>query len=267
MRLASSRWRLRRGRSAPVAPGSGDSPAGGEPRTTEEKIDDVAALDALTAEQPGDLAPRPLGRPRADPDGLRQYAEERSIGFDAMNSNTFQDNPSTTGDGALSYKFGSLANADPAVREVGGRAQPTRDRPRACDSGRRRSRCGWPTGSTIPGRPITAPSSSGSPTGSQAIHDHLPDGLADVHRAQAVRARLLRHGQPRLGVVAAAGAGGRCQGRLASSTSGTTSPTPTSSRSSAGSPWSAGSAGSTSTTPSTATTTSPPGRSGRSSSS
>jgi L-rhamnose isomerase/sugar isomerase len=33
-----------------------------------------------------------------------------------MNSNTFQDNPSTTRDGAVSYKFGSLANVDEAVR-------------------------------------------------------------------------------------------------------------------------------------------------------
>ena len=35
-----------------------------------------------------------------------------------MNSNTFQDNPSTTGDGAVSYKFGSLASTDPGVRKL-----------------------------------------------------------------------------------------------------------------------------------------------------
>ena len=35
-----------------------------------------------------------------------------------MNSNTFQDNPSTTNDGQVSYKFGSLANADPATRQA-----------------------------------------------------------------------------------------------------------------------------------------------------
>jgi L-rhamnose isomerase/sugar isomerase len=34
-----------------------------------------------------------------------------------MNSNTFQDNPSTTGDGEVSYKFGSLAHSDPDVRK------------------------------------------------------------------------------------------------------------------------------------------------------
>jgi L-rhamnose isomerase/sugar isomerase len=34
-----------------------------------------------------------------------------------MNSNTFQDNPSTTGDGAISYKFGSFASVNPDVRK------------------------------------------------------------------------------------------------------------------------------------------------------
>src|SRR5919106_6910838 len=49
---------------------------------------------------------------------LRRHAGERGIGFDAMNSNTFQDNPSTTRAGAVSYKFGSLANVDNSVRRA-----------------------------------------------------------------------------------------------------------------------------------------------------
>jgi L-rhamnose isomerase / sugar isomerase len=52
----------------------------------------------------------------ADPEGLREYAAGQGIGFEAMNSNTFQDNPSTTNDGQVSYKFGSLANVDPDAR-------------------------------------------------------------------------------------------------------------------------------------------------------
>jgi L-rhamnose isomerase/sugar isomerase len=98
----------------------GRFPGGGEPRDTFEKIDDVAALNALTGanrtvslhvpwDDPG------LGEGAAE---LRRHAAERDIGFDAMNSNTFQDNPSTTRDGALSYKFGSLANTDEAVRRA-----------------------------------------------------------------------------------------------------------------------------------------------------
>ncbi|HZM43042.1 MAG TPA: TIM barrel protein [Acidimicrobiales bacterium] len=98
----------------------GRFPGGGEPRDTFEKIDDVAALNALTGanrtvslhvpwDDPG------LGEGAAE---LRRHAADRGVGFDALNSNTFQDNPSTTRDGAVSYKFGSLANTDEAVRKA-----------------------------------------------------------------------------------------------------------------------------------------------------
>ncbi len=95
----------------------GRFPVGGEPRTTEEKIDDVAALHRLTASNGSISLHVPWDDPD-DPEGLREYASDRGIAFDAMNSNTFQDNPSTTADGKYSYKFGSLANSDPAVRRV-----------------------------------------------------------------------------------------------------------------------------------------------------
>jgi L-rhamnose isomerase/sugar isomerase len=96
----------------------GRFPIGGEPRDTYEKIDDVAVVNALTGatrtvslhvpwDDPGDSAP-----------DLRRHAEERGVGFDAMNSNTFQDNPSTTDDGTVSYKFGSLANVDEGARRA-----------------------------------------------------------------------------------------------------------------------------------------------------
>jgi L-rhamnose isomerase/sugar isomerase len=94
----------------------GRFPIGGEPRTTEEKIDDVAALNALTGANRTVSLHVPWDDP-ADPPALRARAAAVGIGFDAMNSNTFQDNPSTTGDGAVSYKFGSFANADPDVRK------------------------------------------------------------------------------------------------------------------------------------------------------
>jgi L-rhamnose isomerase/sugar isomerase len=95
----------------------GRFPVGGEPRTTVEKIDDVAALRALTGATRSISLHVPWDDP-ADPEGLRGYAAGQGIGFDAMNSNTFQDNPSTTNDGKVSYKFGSLANADPATRQA-----------------------------------------------------------------------------------------------------------------------------------------------------
>ena len=65
-----------------------------------------------------------------DPAALRAYADELGIGFDAMNSNTFQDNPSTTGDRCVSYKFGSLGHSDRRRAQAGARAQPRRHRAR-----------------------------------------------------------------------------------------------------------------------------------------
>lgn len=95
----------------------GRFPGGGEPRTTEEKLDDVAALNAVTGANRTVSLHVPWDDPQ-DPDALRRHAEGLGLGFDAMNSNTFQDNPSTTADGAVSYKFGSLAHTDPGVRRA-----------------------------------------------------------------------------------------------------------------------------------------------------
>jgi L-rhamnose isomerase/sugar isomerase len=95
----------------------GRFPMGGEPRDTFEKIDDVAALNALTGANRSISLHVPWDNP-SDPEALRLYAHERGIAFDAMNSNTFQDNPSTTQGGAISYKFGSLANVDDGARKA-----------------------------------------------------------------------------------------------------------------------------------------------------
>src|SRR5262249_44695347 len=53
----------------------------------------------------------PWDKPR-DPAELKQYAAARSLGFDAKNSNTFQDQAGQK----LSYKFGSLSHTDAATR-------------------------------------------------------------------------------------------------------------------------------------------------------
>lgn len=95
----------------------GRFPGGGEPRTTEEKIDDIAAVHALTAATPSVSLHVPWDLP-SDPQALRDYADGRGITFDAVNSNTFQDDPRTTRGGEISYKFGSMAHTDPAVREA-----------------------------------------------------------------------------------------------------------------------------------------------------
>jgi L-rhamnose isomerase/sugar isomerase len=95
----------------------GRFPGGGEPRTTEEKVDDVAALNAVTGANRTISLHVPWDDPR-DPDALRAHTEALGLGFDAINSNTFQDNPATTGDGAISYKYGSFAHADAGVRKL-----------------------------------------------------------------------------------------------------------------------------------------------------
>jgi L-rhamnose isomerase/sugar isomerase len=95
----------------------GRFPGAGEPRTVEEKLDDVAALNSLTGANRTVSLHVPWDE-HDDTAALREYAASRGLGFDAMNSNTFQDNASTTSDGAISYKFGSLAAADDRVREA-----------------------------------------------------------------------------------------------------------------------------------------------------
>ena len=95
----------------------GRFPMGGEPRDTYEKLDDVATLNTLTGANGSISLHVPWDNP-TDPEALRAYADERGIAFDAMNSNTFQDNPSTTQGGSISYKFGSLANVDEGARKA-----------------------------------------------------------------------------------------------------------------------------------------------------
>jgi L-rhamnose isomerase/sugar isomerase len=95
----------------------GRFPVGGEPRNTFEKVDDVAALNALTGANRSISLHVPWDDPD-DPIALREYARQRGLTFDAMNSNTFQDNLSTTENGRVTYKFGSLANTDEGARKA-----------------------------------------------------------------------------------------------------------------------------------------------------
>src|SRR3954452_14137880 len=67
----------------------GRFPIGGEPRTNEEKLDDVAALHPLTGANRTVSLHVPWDDPE-DPAALRRYAHDLGHGFDAMNSNPFQ---------------------------------------------------------------------------------------------------------------------------------------------------------------------------------
>ncbi len=89
-------------------------PGPGEPRGIFEKLDDCAVVHQLGRATPTVSLHIPWDK--ADPADLRAKAAALGLGFDAMNSNTFQDHP-TDPRQPLSYKFGSLSHADAAVRE------------------------------------------------------------------------------------------------------------------------------------------------------
>ncbi|MEZ0539097.1 sugar isomerase [Fibrella arboris] len=85
---------------------------GGEPRSLEEKMDDVGLLHALNRSSGAISLHIPWDVP-SDVAAIQQRALQLGLRFDAVNSNTFQDQPNQE----LSYKFGSLQHVDPAVRQ------------------------------------------------------------------------------------------------------------------------------------------------------
>ncbi len=89
----------------------GRFPGPGEPRTLAEKLEDAAVVHRLTGGAPRVSLHLPWDEP-PDPAALRQQAAELGLGFDAVNSNTFQDQPGQP----LSYKLGSFSHPDAAVR-------------------------------------------------------------------------------------------------------------------------------------------------------
>ena len=90
----------------------GRFPLGGEPNTLEEKIKDVGLLHALNRSSGAISLHIPWDIPE-DYKKMKSLAHELDINFDAVNSNTFQDQSG----GTHSYKFGSLSHIDKAVRK------------------------------------------------------------------------------------------------------------------------------------------------------
>ncbi len=89
---------------------------GGEPRSLTEKLDDVGLLHALNRSSGAISLHIPWDIP-TDVAAIRQQATGLGLRFDAVNSNTFQDQHGPRSVGAdLSYKFGSLQHTDGAVR-------------------------------------------------------------------------------------------------------------------------------------------------------
>ncbi len=86
-------------------------PGEGEPRHIFDKLEDCGVIHQLTRATPGVSLHIPWDK--ADPAELNAKAAELGLHFDAMNSNTFQDQPQQR----QSYKYGSLAHTDKATRQ------------------------------------------------------------------------------------------------------------------------------------------------------
>jgi L-rhamnose isomerase / sugar isomerase len=84
----------------------------GEPRSLEEKISDVGTLHALNNASGAISLHIPWDIP-SDYNAIKTLAAQHGLLFDAVNSNTFQDQPGQ----AHSYKFGSLQHVNKATRK------------------------------------------------------------------------------------------------------------------------------------------------------
>ncbi len=87
-------------------------PGPGEPRDVFDKLEDCATIQQLTRATPTCSPHFPWDKV-SDYRALAELAKALGVGFDAVNSNTFQDQPGQK----LSYKFGSLTHASKAVRD------------------------------------------------------------------------------------------------------------------------------------------------------
>jgi L-rhamnose isomerase/sugar isomerase len=84
----------------------------GEPGSLEEKMEDVGLLHALNRSSGAISLHIPWDIP-GNYATIKSLAAQLDLRFDAVNSNTFQDQK----DQSLSYKFGSLQHVDKAVRK------------------------------------------------------------------------------------------------------------------------------------------------------
>lgn len=90
----------------------GRFPIGGEPGNLEQKIEDVGLIHALNRSSGAISLHIPWDIPE-DAAAIKKLADDLDITFDAVNSNTFQDQK----DQEYSYKFGSLSHTDAKVRK------------------------------------------------------------------------------------------------------------------------------------------------------
>ena len=90
----------------------GRFPGGGEPRSLDEKMEDIGLLHALNQSSGAISLHIPWDIPQ-NINATKELALDYNLRFDAVNSNTFQDQPNQQ----YSYKFGSLQHSNKLIRK------------------------------------------------------------------------------------------------------------------------------------------------------
>ena len=90
----------------------GRFPGGGEPRSLDEKMEDIGLLHALNQSSGAISLHIPWDIPQ-NINATKELALDHNLRFDAVNSNTFQDQPNQQ----YSYKFGSLQHSNKLIRK------------------------------------------------------------------------------------------------------------------------------------------------------
>ena len=130
---------------------------------------------------------------------LKELAASLGLGFDAVNSNTFQDHPSDSRH-PLSYKYGSLSHTDPAVR-----AQAVAHNIRCAEIGAAlgsKALTVWiGDGANFPGQQHFGRAFDRYIESAQAIYAGIPEDFRLFLEHKMYEPAFLRDGDPGLGLV------------------------------------------------------------------
>ena len=142
---------------------------GGEPSSLEEKINDIGVIHSLTQTAGAISLHIPWDIPK-DYNAIKELANSHDIVFDAVNSNTFQDQKNAK----ESYKFGSLSNISKAVRDQA--IQHNIDVVNIGEKLGSKSITVWlADGSCFPGQHNFQTALQNTQDGLKDIHNHLPN--------------------------------------------------------------------------------------------